>query len=104
MDGEFVIIDGLGHVLMDDAQWSEQPDDAEVFVTVESARAARPGHADGTATSRVVFKNQVKRFQLSGCLTGGQCRVPHSMASPKLGNFRPLHGDDERVEIAHPSG
>lgn len=76
MDGEFVVIDGLGHVLMNAGQWSEQPDDAEVFVTVEAARAARPGHATGTATSRVVFKNQVTKFQLTGCLSGS-CGVNH---------------------------
>ena len=72
----FVVIDGLGHVLTPGGQWSPDLEDAKDFDSVSQARASRPGHGDGTATSRVVFKSQVLPFQMGGCLNG-QCSVPH---------------------------
>jgi hypothetical protein len=61
----FVVVDGCGDALQEDGTFG---DDAKIFDTVEAARAARPGHAEGTAKSRVIFASQREKFQLCGCL------------------------------------
>jgi hypothetical protein len=66
--GIFAVIAPNGDVLTKAGEWSPNHEDAHAFDTVEEARAARPGHADGTAKSRVVFASQIRKFQLCGCL------------------------------------
>lgn len=61
----FVVVNACGEALQPDGTFGDL---AQSFDTVEAARAARPGHADGTATSRVIFASQRKKFQLCGCL------------------------------------
>jgi hypothetical protein len=61
----YVVVQNDGMALQPDGTWGEL---ARTFDTVEGARAARPGHADGTARSRVIFASQRKRFKQAGCL------------------------------------
>lgn len=60
-----MVVDGCGNALNPDGVFGDY---AQTFETVEEARAARPGHADGTATSRVIFVSQWARFAHCGCL------------------------------------
>jgi hypothetical protein len=64
-DKPFVVVNPAGQALQPTGDFGSI---AITFQTVEEARAARPGHADGTATSRVIFTNQLKRFAMCGCL------------------------------------
>jgi hypothetical protein len=63
--GIYLVVQGDGKALQEDGTFG---DDARTFDDLQQARAARPGHFDGTATSRVIFTSQWRKFATCGCL------------------------------------